>query len=606
MPRRSPGRTRRGTGERPSLPLGTVDGGEDGPQGGQVDVVGQAHAPVLPAVPLVPEEDVGHALGVGAIGDGVGGVVQEGETGHFLPFNGVEEGVDGAVSVTRDLKDGVGVLKGAPEGDVGVAVCVHTLLEGVLEQLVGLLHVHILLVEELVDPLRGDFGAHGVGLPLNDGAELRVHLLGQVKAEVVVHDIGRASLARLGVDADDGLVLPAHVGGVNGQIGDLPEIGVGLLHVLGALVDGVLMAAGESGEYQLSGVGLPVAHRHLGTPLEHLADLIDVGKVKPGVHPLGVHIHGQGDDVHVSGALAVAEQGGLHPVRAGQQAHFSSGHAAAPVVVGVQGDDGAVPAGDLFAEVLQHIGELVGHTVFHRGGQVQNDLVLRVGVEVLQHRLADLHRVVHLGAHEGLRGVLKAQVHPLLNEGLGHLIDQVGGIGGDLGDAGGVHVEHHLPLEGGGGVVEVENDVLGAPDGLEGLFDEMLPGLDQHLDGHVIGDVPPLDELPADLVLRLTGGGEADLDLLDAHIHQGVEVFQLLLKIHGVHQGLVAVPQVHRAPHGSLGDDLVGPGAAHDLLGLEGNVFFVAWIHGRCPPKMTCSAEVGGGPDRIRGMKKRP
>ena len=107
-----------------------------------------------------------------------------------------------------------------------------------------------------------------------------------------------------------------------------------------------------------------------------------------------------------------------------------------------------------------------------------------------------------------------------------------------------------------------------------------LPGLDQHLDGHVVGDVAPLDELPADLILRLAGGGEADLDLLDADVHQSVEVLQLLLEIHGVHQGLVAVPQVHGAPGGGLGDHLVGPGAAHDLLGLEGDILFVAWIHG--------------------------
>ena len=198
---------------------------------------------------------------------------------------------------------------------------------------------------------------------------------------------------------------------------------------------------------------------------------------------------------------------------------------------------------------------------------------------MVQHRLADLHGVVHLGAHEGLGGVLKAQVHALLDEGAGHLIDEVGGIGGDFGDAVGVHVEDHLALEGGGGVIEVENDVLGAADGLEGLFNEVLPGLDQHLDGHVVGDVAALDELPADLILGLAGGGEADLDLLDADVHQSVEVLQLLLEVHGVHQGLVAVPQVHGAPDGGLGDDLVGPGAANDLLRLEGNVLLVSGFH---------------------------
>ena len=75
----------------------------------------------------------------------------------------------------------------------------------------------------------------------------------------------------------------------------------------------------------------------------------------------------------------------------------------------------------------------------------------------------------------------------------------------------------------------MEDDVFGPPNGLEGLFDEVLPGLDQHLNGHVVGDVAALDELPADLVLRLAGGGEADLDLLHADVHQRVKILQLLL-----------------------------------------------------------------------------
>ena len=51
---------------------------------------------------------------------------------------------------------------------------------------------------------------------------------------------------------------------------------------------------------------------------------------------MAVHIHGDGNDVHVARALAVAEQRALHAVRAGQQAQFGVGHAAAPVVVRVQ------------------------------------------------------------------------------------------------------------------------------------------------------------------------------------------------------------------------------------------------------------------------------
>lgn len=58
----------------------------------------------------------------------------------------------------------------------------------------------------------------------------------------------------------------------------------------------------------------------------------------------------------------------------------------------------------------------------------------------------------------------------------------------------------------------------------------------------------------------------------------------LFLKIHGVHQSLVSVPQVYRAPDRSFGDDMVRPGAPLDFLGLEGNVLCVSGIHNACSP----------------------
>ena len=125
----------------------------------------------------------------------------------------------------------------------------------------------------------------------------------------------------------------------------------------------------------------------------------------------------------------------------------------------------------------------------------------------------------------------------------------------------------------------MQDNVFGPLDGLEGLADEVLPGLYQHLNGHVVGDVAPLDELPADLVLRLGGGREPDFDLLHADVHQGVEVFQLLLQVHGVDEGLVAVPQVHRAPHGGFGDDLIRPGPALNGLRCKGDVLFKSGLH---------------------------
>ena len=56
------------------------------------------------------EQNIGHALGVRAVGDGVGGVVQEGEVGHLLILDGIEEGVNGAVALAGYLKNSIGAV----------------------------------------------------------------------------------------------------------------------------------------------------------------------------------------------------------------------------------------------------------------------------------------------------------------------------------------------------------------------------------------------------------------------------------------------------------------------------------------------------------------
>ena len=72
----------------------------------------------------------------------------------------------------------------------------------------------------------------------------------------MVHYKGCAALAGLAVDADNRFVLPAQVCGVNGQIGHLPVGRLLLFHKVHALVDGVLVGAGKSGEHQLPGIGV--------------------------------------------------------------------------------------------------------------------------------------------------------------------------------------------------------------------------------------------------------------------------------------------------------------------------------------------------------------
>jgi len=85
--------------------------------------------------------------------------------------------------------------------------------------------------------------------------------------------------------------------------------------------------------------------------------------------------------------------------------------------------------------------------------------------------------------------------------------------------------------------------------------------LRQHLDRHVIGDEPLIDEFADKGEIGLGGGGKADLDLFEAELHQQVEHAPLAIGPHRFDQCLIAVPQVDAAPQWGAVDNLCRPAA---------------------------------------------
>ena len=96
------------------------------------------------------------------------------------------------------------------------------------------------------------------------------------------------------------------------------------------------MRAGERGVDEVADVGVALVDRQPVAVLGGAAQRVDVGDVELGVDALAEQVHGQRDEVDVAGALAVAEQGALDPVGAGQHAQLGGGDRAAAVVVRVQ------------------------------------------------------------------------------------------------------------------------------------------------------------------------------------------------------------------------------------------------------------------------------
>ena len=81
-----------------------------------------------------------------------------------------------------------------------------------------------------------------------------------------------------------------------------------------------------------------------------------------------------------------------------------------------------------------------------------------------------------------------------------------------------------------------------------GALDQILARLHEHLEPHVIRDAVLLDEPAVEGELGVGGRGEADLDLLEAALHERLKQLELLADVHRHGQRLVAVAQVHAAP----------------------------------------------------------
>ena len=319
--------------------------------------------------------DVGDRRGAAARGQGVLAVVLDLEGDAEIGPQGADQGVDRAVALAHH---GAGL---AVDQELGrhrgaAAAGRHLAAEQAYAGVVGQVRAG-----EHVPHLAGlDHRARVLGHRLDLLGELDLEPAGEVEPVLGVHDVGHAALARLAVDLDDRLVGAAGVARVDGKVGDLPVVVV-VADGLESLLDGVLVGAGEGRVDEVAGVGVAGVDRHAGGELGHPAHPVDVAEVEGGVDALGEEVHGQGHDVDVAGALAVAEQGALDPVGAGQHGQLGGGHRGAPVIVRVEAEDDRVAVADGAAEPLDDVGVDVGSVHLDGVGQVDDDRSLRRGLD---------------------------------------------------------------------------------------------------------------------------------------------------------------------------------------------------------------------------------
>ena len=298
---------------------------------------------------------------------------------------------------------------------------------------------------------------------------------------------------------------------------------------------------------------------------------------------LRVHVEGEGDEVDVAGALAVAEEAALDAIGAGHEAEFGGGDGGAAVVVRVEADEHAVAALEIAVHPLDLVGVDVRRGDLDRGREVEDDLALRRRAPGGGDGVADFLGEIELGGGEEFRAVFEGDF------GFRHLVgectDEAYGVGGHGDDLGLAHAEDGFAEGWAGGVVDVHDGLLRALERLEGAADEVFAGLGEDFDGYVARNVAALDETAHESEFGFRRRGESHLDFLEADVAEHLEHAHLLVSIHRLEKRLVAVAKVGAHPYRRLVDHPVRPLAVGELDRWEGGVFGGGVVHHGAAPE---------------------
>jgi hypothetical protein len=119
----------------------------------------------------------------------------------------------------------------------------------------------------------------------------------------------------------------------------------------------------------------------------------------------------------------------------------------------------------------------------------------------------------------------------------------------------------------------MHDGVFGTLDAFKSAADQILAALHEHLDGHIIGDQIIVDQVTAEIKIRLAGGWKADLDFLEAHFNKRIPHAYFAVGAHGFDEALITVAQIDATPNGRGGDLGGGPVAVWQVDGRESAVF---------------------------------
>ena len=244
------------------------------------------------------------------------------------------------------------------------------------------------------------------------------------------------------------------------------------------------------------------------------ADLIHVSKVELWIDPLAVKIHGHRHDVHISGSLAVAQQGPFYAVCARHDAQLSCRDSAAAIVMRMQRNNQRIAILHMVAKPLDLVGVDIRRAHLYRRRQVDDGRMLGRRRQHLIDCIANGHRKIQLGAREAFRAVFK---HPLsIGPGVCGLLDQPCAGDGNVQDALPIEPKNILSLDRRGTVVKVHHSALYTLQRGKGLLDQISPSLRQDLNRHALWNTVLLYQLSQKGKVMARRGRKAHFNLRES------------------------------------------------------------------------------------------
>ena len=284
---------------------------------------------------------------------------------------------------------------------------------------------------------------------------------------------------------------------------------------------------------------------HARDAFVHLDEFRHIREIELWVYAKGEHVHSHRNDIDVARAFAVAEQRAFNTVRTSEDAHLRIGYAAAAVIVRMKRKNNVIAVFEVFVHVGNLHGKDMRHTHLNRSRQIDDGFAVGRRLPDIEDGIADFQCVLWLRAREGFRRILEAVV------GTGffrELLQKFCSIDGHLLDLFLILTEHLLTLSNRRRIVNVNNGVLDTFQSIKGLADDMLAGLREYLNRHIIWNQIIFYEAAQEFIFRLRSCRKTDFDFLEADFEEHLVEFQLLIETHRNDQRLVAVTQVDAAP----------------------------------------------------------